>query len=415
MSVTISHLNVGLKDAASAAPVSSTVPPASPPPSKPPRRSPSIGDLLIQAGALLGVGATIYLLSANAHESLSRQNTASGFGFLSRPAAFDLAESVISFTPSDSFGRAILAGLANTLVVAVAGVILATVLGFLIGFARLSRNSLLAQLSSLYVEWMRNVPLILHLCLWYVLMAVHLPPLRQALQPVEGVFLSNRGLQLPRLMFEGAHVWLAVAGLGGLIAAFGWGRLSRLRREATGRRLPVVVPAALLILVPPLLAYLVTGIPVRLEFPERQGFNFVGGAHLSPEFVALVVGLSTYTAAFIAEIVRAGIKSVPGGQVEAGMSLGLHHGGVMWLIVMPQAMRVITPPLTTQYLNLLKNSSLAVVVGYPDLVSVTNTTLNQTGQAIEGIAIMMAIYLSLSVAISSVMGWVNASHATVER
>lgn len=407
MSVTISQLHVTMKDKAAASPVISAP--------RPPKRALSLRDILIQAAVLGGVGLTAYVLAANAYASLSRQNTASGFGFLSRPASFDLAESVISFTPTDSFGRAILAGLANTLVVAVVGVVFATVFGFFIGFARLSRNFLLARLSSLYVEWMRNVPLILHLCLWYVLMAVNLPPLRQALQPVEGVFLSNRGLQVPRPVFEGAHAGLAVAAVCGLLAAFLWGRFSRLRREATGRRLPVVLPAAALIVGLPFLAYLVTGVPVQVEFPERQGFNFEGGTHLSPEFVALVVGLSTYTAAFIGEIVRAGIQSVPRGQLEAGMSLGLHRAGVMWLIVLPQAMRVITPPLTTQFLNLLKNSSLAVVVGYPDLVSVTNTTLNQTGQAIEGIAIMMGIYLFLSVAISTVMGWVNASHATVER
>lgn len=357
----------------------------------------------IQAFILLAVIGFLAFLANTAMTSLARQGIASGFAFLGRPVPFDLSESIIPFSPGVSYARAFLAGLANTLAVAVLGILVAAVLGFFVGLARLSENYLLSRLASAYVEWMRNVPLILHLSIWYVLLTVNLPQLRNAYQPIEGFYLSNRGVQVPRLIFEPQHVWIGVAFLAAIVGAFLWRSHTRKVRETTGRRLPLAWPTLVMLFAVPLVAFVMTGAPIGVEMPELRGFNFRGGSTLSPEFAALVIGLSTYTSAFIGEIVRAGIQAVPSGQSEAGSALGLHKSSIMWLIVMPQAMRIIVPPATTQFTNLMKNSSLAVVIGYPDLVSVANTSLNQTGQAIECIAIMMGAYLVMSSLITLIM------------
>jgi general L-amino acid transport system permease protein len=299
---------------------------------------------LIQAAVAAALLAVLAVLAWTAGRNLEARQIASGFAFLWREAGFEIGETAfLAYSAADSYARALAIGLANTFRVAALGVVLATVLGLSVGLARLSPNWLLAQLAAAYVETLRNVPLLVQLFFWYAIISEGLPPPAEALQPLPGVFLSNRGIFFP-------------------------------------------LPG---------------------DAPELSGFNFTGGAGLSPEFATLLVGLATYTAAFIAEIVRAGIESVPRGQREAARSLGLDHAGEVRYVVLPQALRLAVPPLTSQYLNLAKNSSLAVAIGYPDFVSIANTTMNQTGQAIEGVALIMAVFLSISLSISAFMNWYN--------
>lgn len=371
--------------------------------------------LVLQTIMIAGLFVVVALLASNAMQSLARQGIASGFAFLDMPAPFRLSESILDMGTGATYTRAYLAGLANTLAVAVLGVTLATILGFLVGFARLSSNGLLSGLASVYVEWMRNVPLILHLSLWYVVVTTGLPTLRNAFQPFDGVFLSNRGLQLPKPLFGNEHGWMLAGLIAGCLLAVTWVWKARKAHAITGRRRAVFLPSLALIAGPTVLALLLSGETIAFEAPVRSGLAIRGGATLSPEFVVLVLGLSIYTSGFIAEIVRAGVLSVSQGQSEAGRALGLHRTGIMWLVVMPQAMRVMLPPLTTQFTNLIKNSSLAVIIGYPDLVSVTNTSLNQTGQAIECIAIMMALYMLVSLVVSGVMGFIEHQTRIVTR
>jgi len=304
--------------------------------------------------ALLAVALVLiawYFIS-NALENLRASHIASGFGFLTREAGFEIGETAfIAYSASDTYLRALAVGLCNTFYAAALAIFFSTVIGVALGLARLSRNWLLTHLGTAYVEIIRNVPLVVQLFFWYAVITESLPAPAQALSPAPGVFLSNRGLALPSL-----------------ISAF----------------------------------------PLKVEYPILSGFNFSGGALLSPEFAALLIGLTLYTAAFIGEIVRAGILAVDRGQFEAAQSLGLSDRQVMRFIILPQALRVIVPPATSQYLNCTKNSSLAVAIGYPDLVSIANTTINQTGQAIEGIAIIMLVYLTISLAISGAMNWYNA-------
>ena len=294
------------------------------------------------AAALAALG---WFIISNTVANLEARHIASGFGFLSREAGFEIGESfLLRYNAGDSYARALVVGVSNTVAVAAIGIVLATLLGGAIGLARLARNAMLRALAGAYVEFLRNVPLLVQLFFWYALITEALPGPREALSPLPGVFLTNRGIFFP-------------------------------------------VPGSM---------------------PELNGFNFAGGTALSPEFAALLIGLATYTAAFIAEIVRAGILAIERGQVDAAYALGLTRWQVTRLVVLPQALRVIVPPLTSQYLNLTKNSSLAVAIGYPDLVSIANTTINQTGQAIEGVSIIMAVYLTVSLSISALMNWYNA-------
>jgi len=298
-----------------------------------------------QAAAIGAAVLVAWFLVSNTIQNLEERRIASGFGFLGREAGFEIGESAfLRYSASDSYLRALVVGLSNTLAVALIGVVLATGLGTLVGLLRLSKNFLLKTLSAAYVEFIRNVPLLVQLFFWYAVITEGMPGPREALSPLPGVFLSNRGIYIPTFSSS----------------------------------------------------------------PELQGFNFVGGAALSPEFAALLIGLVAYTAAFIAEIVRAGILAVDRGQGEAAHALGLSRGQTTRLVILPQALRVIIPPMTSQYLNLTKNSSLAVAIGYPDLVSIANTAMNQTGQAIEGITIIMAVYLTISLSISAFMNWYNA-------
>jgi general L-amino acid transport system permease protein len=361
---------------------------------------------LLFVAALVWIG---YEIVANARANLQSQRITSGFGFLSHNAGFDVSQSLIPYTGSDTYTRVFLVGLLNTLLVSVIGIFFATVIGFLVALGRLSPNWLLARISGGYVELVRNLPVLFQILFWYLAVLAALPAPRQSVSLFGAVFLNNRGLVVPRPIAEAG---LAAFGLAILIAIAGSLALrSHARRQLfdSGKRILVWPYVAGLLLGLPLLAVLVFGRPFSFEWPVLKGFNFSGGSRVIPEFVALTLALSTYTGAFIAEIVRAGILSVHTGQMEAGASLGLPRGSSLRLIVVPQAMRVILPPLTSQYLNLTKNSSLAVAIGYPDLVSVfAGTTLSQTGQAIEILAITMGVYLLLSLVTSAIMnfyGW----------
>jgi general L-amino acid transport system permease protein len=367
---------------------------------------------LLLLAAVFGVA---WYLIGNTLHNLSTRQIQVGFDFLGREAGFEIAESQIAYAPSDSYFRAFLVGLFNTLHVAVLGVVLATALGTLVGIARLSTNWLLSRLASAYVETMRNIPLLLQLFVWYGLFTELMPPVRQAIALGGGVFVTQRGLYYPWPEPNPAWGAAGLALLAGIALALAWRSHARRLQDRTGRQLPVGIPVALLVLGLPLAAWAAFGAPTALVYPELRGFNFRGGKVLSPEFLALLIGLSTYTAAFVAEIVRAGILAVDRGQGEAAMSLGLNRGQELRLVTLPQALRVIIPPMTSQYLNLTKNSSLAVAIGYPDLVAVANTTMNQTGQAIEAIAILMAVYLSISLLISLFMNWYNSRVRLVER
>jgi general L-amino acid transport system permease protein len=351
---------------------------------------------------------------SNAIQNLSARRISTGFAFLGREAGMPIADAWIAYSPKNTYLRAFIVGLVNTLRVALIGIVLATILGTLIGIARLSSNWLLSRLAAVYVEVLRDLPLLLQLLFWYVLMQ-GLPAARAAWMPIDGVYLSNRGLVLPWIPIDQAH--LEVAG----IAAIGLVALIALRRRLVAQQLLDGRPRRLwpyaLVLVAglPALASWAMGVSWNIDMPELRGFNFVGGLTLSPEYFALLVALVTYTSAFIAEIVRSGIQAVHRGQWDAAMALGLRRSFVLQQIVLPQALRVIIPPMTSQFLNLTKNSSLAVAVGYQDIVSIANTTLNQTGQAIEAITLIMLVFLTISLSISLFMNWYNARIALVER
>ncbi len=375
---------------------------------------PRIRNLVWQILAVGGVVAVLWYLIGNTNRNLAARHIATGFGFLGRVAGIPIGEQPIPYnSATDTFAKALLEGILNTLKVAVVGIVLATVWGTLIGIGRLSGNWLVARLSAIYVETLRDIPVLLQLLFWYTLLQ-GLPAPRQAMR-VGSVFLSNRGIKIPVLVWQTAYSWGVLAMLAGIVLSVMWARRSRRLRDATGSA-PAVWPVALgLVVGLPVLVWLLLGAPLVVDAPALKGFNFVGGATVTPEYAALLLGLSIYTAAYIAEIVRSGIQSVARGQWEAAGALGLRRGTVLRLIVLPQALRVIIPPMTSQYLNLTKNSSLAVAIGYQDIVSIANTTLNQTGQAIEGIAIIMAVYLVISLSISLFMNWYNARIALVER
>ena len=368
---------------------------------------------LVLLALALGVAYAFFL---NAKANLAAQNIGSGFGFLDNVAGFGVSQSLIAYNESDTYGRAFLVGLLNTLLVAGIGVVLATVLGFLIGIARLSPNWLVARLAGGYVELIRNLPLLFQILFWYLAVLGALPGPRQSISLFGEIFLNNRGIIVPAPTAGQGVGLVAAAGALGVAVTVVLRWWARRRQRRTGAQFPVFRIGCAIIVGLPLLALVATGFPITFQKPELRGFNFVGGVRLIPEFVALLGALTTYTAAFIAEIVRAGVLAVPRGQTEAAAALGLRRGSTLRLIVVPQALRVIVPPLTNQYLNLTKNSSLAVAIGYPDLFAVfAGTTLSQTGQAIEIIAITMAVYLSISLLTSALMNWYNARIQVVER
>jgi len=363
------------------------------------------------------VGGLAYAAFINAADNLARAHIASGFRFWDNTAGFDISQTLIAYSASTStFGRAFWVGLLNTLLVAAVGIVLATALGFLIGIGRLSSNWLVARLAGGYVELIRNVPLLLQLLFWYNAVLKALPELRQSIALPGGGFLNNRGLFLPRPDFAPGFGAVLIALLIGLAAAFALDVWARRRQERSGARPFILGWALALVFGLPLAVFALAGFPLSFSFPQMSRFNVVGGIEILPEFAALLLALSVYTAAFIAEVVRAGILSVAPGQTEAAQSLGLRSGATLRLIVIPQAMRVIVPPLTNQYLNLTKNSSLAVAIGYPDLVQVfAGSVLNITGQAIEVIVITMTVYLAISLITSLLMNLYGRTTAVVER
>ncbi len=368
---------------------------------------------LVVLVALLWLGFEIAL---NAKANLDAQKITSGFGFLDNTAGFGINQSLIAYNEADTYARVFFVGLLNTLLVAAIGIVLATILGFFVGLARLSPNWLVARLAGGYVELIRNLPLLFQLLFWYLAVLGTLPGPRQSISLFGEIFLNNRGIIVPApVAGEGTGAVIAVFALS-VIATVALRVWAKRRQMRTGRQFPLFWASLALVVGPPLVALVAMGFPIGVESPELRGFNFVGGVRLLPEFIALLVALTTYTAAFIAEVVRAGVLAVPRGQTEAAFALGLRRGLALRLIVVPQALRVIVPPLTNQYLNLTKNSSLAVAVGYPDLFAVfAGTALHQTGQAIEIIAITMAVYLAISLITSALMNWYNARIQVVER
>ena len=412
--------------------------------------NPKVRSAFYQAVALVLVLACAYAFAVNASANLRAQGFASGFGFLGNTAGFGINQTLIDYSETDTYGRVFVVGLLNTLLVAVIGCVFATILGFIIGIARLSPNWLIARLGGVYVETIRNLPLLFQLLFWYLAVLGTMPGPRQSiglgLQPIlssigdgiaaiglpaaiadafrslaawigpPDVYLNNRGVILPRPLPGDGFGWVVIALGLAVLLVIGMRIWARRRLDATGKTFPTGWAAFALIVGLPLAALLALGVPISFEHPQLRGFNFVGGVRLIPELVALLFALVTYTAAYIAEVVRAGILAVSKGQTEAASALGLRPGHTLRLVVVPQAMRVIIPPLTSQYLNLTKNSSLAVAIGYPDLVQVfMGTVLNQTGQAVEVVAITMAVYLTISLVTSAIMNVYNRRVAIVER
>jgi general L-amino acid transport system permease protein len=367
--------------------------------------------LLYQAVALAVLCVLSVYLFRSASEKLAAQNIATGFGFLSQQAGFVISQTFIDYKPTDTYARAIAVGLINTLAVSAFGIVLATILGLVIGIARLSSNLLLAFLARLYVEAIRNVPLLLYLFLLYALVLQVLPAARNAWEIAPSVFLSNRGLALPKLSWALSNIWIAVLCGAGIVLALAVGVGMRKRHAEHGSQRPIWPFMLLALSVPAALVIPFLHPDLALEVPERGRFGIIGGAQFTPEFTALLIGLAVSTSAGIAEIVRSGLLSIDKGQFEAAQSLGLRRLQITRLILLPQALRVIVPPLTNSYLTLFKNSSLAVAIGYPDIVMVSNMTLTQTGQAIEIIGLLMLVYFGVSSGISVLMNRYNLSVA----
>lgn len=377
--------------------------------------SEKVRGIIWQVVLIVAVVAGGWYLFSNTQANLARSNIQVGFDFLQKEAGFEIAESLIPYDATRTYGRAFLVGIGNTLYVSLIGIVLATFLGTIVGIARLSQNWLIRKLASAYVEVMRNIPLLLQLFAWYVFFTELLPSVRQSINVGGLVFISQRGLRFAWPLDHPAFDYAGIALLVGLVAFAFYRSYVRRRQQETGRRLPLVLPALGVVLGLPLIAWLLGGAPTALDIPKLAGFGMRGGVNISPEFTTLLIGLTTYTAAFIAEVVRGGILAVDKGQTEAAEALGLNSTQRLRLVTLPQALRVIIPPMTSQYLNLTKNSSLAVAIGYPELVSVASTSMNQTGQAIEAIAILMAVYLVISLVIAVLMNVYNSRVRLVER
>jgi general L-amino acid transport system permease protein len=371
--------------------------------------------ILFQILTLLVVALLAYYLVSNTVTNLRRQGIATGFGFLNKEASFEIGEAVIPYSAADTYARALLVGVLNTIKVAFIGILLTLLLGTIIGVSRLSSNWLISKLASVYIEVMQDIPILLQLFFWYAIFYETLPSVREAISPGAGIYLCNRGVAFTIPEANPAHKWMLLALLLACVTSYILRRWAKKRQEKTGLYFPVFRVSMAIIIGLPLIIWLAFGAPMKLNAPKLVGFNFVGGLTVSPEFMGVLLGLVLYTSAFVAEVVRAGIQSVGKGQREAAMSLGLRPTLVLNLVILPQALRVIVPPLTSQMLNLTKNSSLAVAIGYPDFVSVANTTINQTGQSIEGVALIMAVYLTFSLSTSAFMNWYNKRVALVER
>jgi len=356
----------------------------------------------------------VYLLNNTLH-NLEVRKINTGFGFVEQEAGFDINQNLIEFSPADTYGRALVVGLLNTLLVAALGIVFATIIGTIVGVARLSANWLIRKLASGYVESVRNVPLLLQLFIWYGIFTTAFPAVRDAWNPIGTLYISQRGFHIPVVEWGPAFTAALVAVPVAIAIWVGLVKRATKVQNATGKRPPSHLPGLIILLGLPIAVWAIGGAPWTVDTPVAGRFNINGGITITPELTALLAGLTFYTAGFIAEVVRSGILAVSKGQWEAGEALGLSRRRILNLIVLPQALRVIVPPTTNQYLNLTKNSSLAVAIGYPDLVSAANTTMNQTGQAIENIALIMAAYLTVSLAISGFMNWYNTRIALVER
>ncbi len=376
--------------------------------------------IVYQALTLLLIGGVIYFAWTNAAQNLARANMTSGFGFLNSRAGFDVAQSLIAYSSDSTYFRALQVGLLNTLVIGFFGIITATIVGLLVGIGRLSHNWLISRLSTVYVEIFRNIPPLLVIFFWYLGVLALLPAIRTIFQhakdnPGAVFFVSNRGIYMPAPVFGEGFGIVAASFVAGIAAAVLYTIWANRRQLATGKRPPVLWVNLALVILLPVVVFTLLGAPLSFDYPVPGSFNMSGGMVIGPEFLALYLALSLYTASFIAEIVRAGIRGVAKGQTEAAYALGLRSGPTTRLVVLPQALRIIIPPLTSQYLNLIKNSSLAVAVGYADLVAVGGTILNQSGKAVEIIAIWMAVYVTISLLTSLFMNWFNAKMALVER
>lgn len=377
---------------------------------------PRTRSILIQGTVLVLVCVALWFFISNGRANLAARNIQTGFGFLDQQAGFDISQTLIAYSENASYGRVFMIGLLNTLLVSAIGVVLATIIGFGVGIARLSSNWLVSKLAEVYVEVIRNLPLLFQILFWYLGVLAAMPAARQSLSFFGIAYFNNRGVVLARPLFDAGSGIVGLALIAGIVLALAVRWWAYRRQMATGKPFPTIKTMLGLIFGLPILAFIATGFPISIEWPQLRGFNFIGGIRIIPEFVALLLALSTYTGGFIAEIVRAGIQSVNRGQGEAAASLGLRPGSILRFVVVPQALRVIIPPLTSQYLNLIKNSSLAVAIGYPDFFALfAGTTLNQTGQAIEIIAMTMAVYLVISLIISGLMNFYNRRMALVER
>ena len=376
---------------------------------------PKVRSIFYQCLVVALLVSGVWWIVHNTIVNLTNLHIASGFAFLKGRAGFDISETAIAYSSDSTYGRAIIVGLINTLIVAFVGIITATIIGFIVGIGRLSKNWLIQKICTVYVEVFRNIPPLLVIFFWYSGVLAVLPPPRDSYHLPFGSFLNQRGFYFPRAIW-GDGSWLILVGLlAGIAMAWFVARKAHQRQMATGQQFPVFWTSLALIIGLPLLAYALSGFPLTFDFPKQSTFNLTGGFAVKPEFLSLYLALSFYTAAFIAEIVRAGIRGVAKGQSEASEALGLRSGQALRLVVVPQAMRIVIPPLASQYLNLTKNSSLAIAIGYPDLTATTGTVLNQTGQAVECVVIMMVIYLAISLLTSLLMNWFNAKMALVER
>ena len=368
----------------------------------------------MQLLVLFCVAIFLAVITSNTIANLQRAGLTSGFGFLGDQAFFDINQRLIDYTSQSSFGRALIVGLLNTVLVSSLGILTATLIGFIAGVLRLSNNWLISRLITSYVEVTRNVPLLLQIIFWWAILT-SLPKVRESISIFGVSFINNRGLRAPSPNFEDPFIWVCFAIVVCLLLTLALYVWSGRRQKLTGETFPIPLAGLFLLVITPLVVFYSLGQPINWDIPTRTRFNFRGGFNITPELLALWIALATYTGAFISEIVRAGILSVSTGQSEAALSLGLRKNQTMRLIIIPQALRVIIPPLTSQYLNLTKNSSLAIAIGYQDLVSIGGTILNQSGHALEVVGIWMFVYLSLSLATSAFMNWYNKRISLVER
>ncbi len=375
-----------------------------------------VRSIVFQTIVFLGLAYFFYTIYNNTMTNMEARGIRTGFGFMNQPAGFDVLLSLIPFEATDSYGRTFLVGLLNTLLVSAISIVLATLLGFIVGVSRLSSNWLVSKVATVFVETFRNIPLLLQIFFWYFAVLATLPGVRNSISIADSIFVNVRGLSVPKIAWsDGASIVLYVL-IAAIAGAFFLSRWARKRQENTGQPFPTLWANLGLLIGLPLLTFFIMGSPASIEVPKLQGFGFKGGMTLIPELVALVIALSVYTAAFIAEAVRAGVQSVSHGQVEAAAALGLPHAKVLRFVTIPQALRVIVPPLNSQYQNLIKNSSLAMAIGYPDLVAVfMGSTLNQVGQAVEIVFMTMMVYLIINLTLSLFMNWYNARIKLVER